>query len=105
MGFHLVFFWVLWSILVLQTLRQFAHIFSFWGVESKLSSISVKCDTYPNLTEHSHFYLYLIVLREGKSHSCHLVVLPNKFAFEENKLINSGRVVSMTVFLYFFLIP
>jgi hypothetical protein len=30
-----------------------------------------------------------------------LVVLPNKFAFEENKLINLGRVVSMTVFLYF----
>jgi hypothetical protein len=52
MGFNLVFFRVLWSILVLQTLRQFAHIFSFRGVESKLSSISVKCDTYPNLTEH-----------------------------------------------------
>jgi hypothetical protein len=29
------------------------------------------------------------------------VVLHNKFAFEENKLINLGRVVSMTVFLYF----
>ena len=46
-------------------------------------------------------YLYLIVLREGKSPSCHLVNLPNKFAFEENKLINLGRVLSMTVFLYF----
>jgi hypothetical protein len=31
-----------------------------------------------------------------------LVVLPNKFAFEENKLINVGRFVSMTVFLYLF---
>jgi hypothetical protein len=26
MGFHLVFFWVLWSILVLQTFRQFASM-------------------------------------------------------------------------------
>ena len=40
-------------------------------------------------------------LREGKSPSCHLVVLPNKAAFEENKLINLGMVVSVTVFLYF----
>ena len=32
---------------------------------------------------------------------CHLVVLPNKFAFEENKLINLGIVVSITVCLYF----
>jgi hypothetical protein len=38
---------------------------------------------------------------EGKSPSCHLVVLPNKSAFEENKLINLGMVVSVTVFLYF----
>ena len=29
-----------------------------------------------------------------------LVVLPNKFAFEEYKLINLGMVVSMTVFFY-----
>ena len=28
-------------------------------------------------------------------------VLHNKFAFEENKLINLGEIVSMTVFLYF----
>jgi len=39
--------------------------------------------------------------REVFTTSCHPVVLPNKFAFEENKLINLGRVVSMTVFLYF----
>jgi hypothetical protein len=48
----------------------------------------------------SHLYLYSIVLGEGKSPSCYLVVLPNKFAFEENKLINLGMVVSMTVFFY-----
>ena len=29
------------------------------------------------------------------------MVVPNKFAFKENKLINLGKVVSMTVFLYF----
>ena len=45
--------------------------------------------------------LFIFVLRERKSPSCHLMVLPNKFAFEENKLINLGNVVSMTVFLYF----
>ena len=28
------------------------------------------------------------------------MVVPNQFAFKENKLINLGRVVSMTVFLY-----
>ena len=30
MGFHLVFFWVLWSILVLQTLRQFASMMNVY---------------------------------------------------------------------------
>jgi hypothetical protein len=31
---------------------------------------------------------------------CHLVFPPNKFPFEENKLINLGRVVSMTMFAF-----
>ena len=40
------------------------------------------------------------MFQQEKSPSCHLVVLPNKFAFEENKLINLGMVVSVTVFLF-----
>ena len=47
-------------------------------------------------------FYFLIFCRWSKSPSCHLVVLLNKFAFGENKLINLGSVVSMPVFLYFF---
>ena len=53
MGFHLVFFWVLWSILVLQTLLQFAHIFSFWGVESKSSSNMIPDNTNYSIIDDS----------------------------------------------------
>jgi hypothetical protein len=34
MGFHLIFFWVLWSILVFQTLRQFASMMDVYLEES-----------------------------------------------------------------------